>query len=253
MYIYTRNRLITLTERKRNVAFHIGASMAIVNLAIGIRSDPFRSVRSCCPSKEYDRYLRLKDLSHNESIHTNIHGAERQKLINDISLRAMSGWDTHGRLLGFLLEEDPGLSATGSRVRQNKREKERGRRGKMSHRIQWLTLWTPVVGLILLAALTPGNAVPPSRPSSSASFSCTFHGVYAPLIWPRYRLILLHFIFHQTNKRATCDRNRLTSRDHVLPSALCPRFPPSLRGNKLFRVIVTMPHYAREYLLFMYP
>lgn len=130
MYIYTRNRLITLTERKRNVAFHIGASMAIVNLAIGIRSDPFRSVRSCCPSKEYDRYLRLKDLSHNESIHTNIHGAERQKLINDISLRAMSGWDTHGRLLGFLLEEDPGLSATGSRVRQNKREKERGRRGK---------------------------------------------------------------------------------------------------------------------------
>lgn len=139
-------------------------------------------------------------LSHSEHTHD---AKPRQKLINDISLRAMS--ERHPRRLpGFLSEEDPGSFTS---------EKER-------ERIQsepWNTMVdtvNPACRFDFIAALTPGNAVASGRIVRVCSrvFSCI---LMALLVWLCYRLILLHFISHRVNKRATCDCKQVTSSDYV--------------------------------------
>lgn len=146
----------------------------------GLSPDSFGSIRPYCSSKEYDRYLRLKSLPPHPSpaisftlrTHTyeHTHDAKpRQKLINDISLRAMS--ERHPRRLpGFLSEEDPGSFTS-------EREKER----KRIQSEPWNTMVdtvNPGCRFDFIAALTPGNAVPP--PVESSEF---VHGFLAAFSW----------------------------------------------------------------------
>lgn len=122
-------------ERKENVASH-HASMAVSGHP-PVCSDPF----VCIVHQRIRSLFTIESLPplspfspHSELIHTNIHGAKpRQKLINDISLRAMS--ERHPRRLPeFLSEEDPG-----SFMSEKERKKER--EFKVNRRLQWLTPW----------------------------------------------------------------------------------------------------------------
>lgn len=181
-----------------------------------------RSLRSICPyclSKENDRYLRLKSspspLPHSEPIHTNIHGAKPwQKLINDISLHVretptLSAWVPLERRPGFIHES----------------ERERIQSEPWNTMVDTVN---PGCRFDFIAALTPGNVVPPVE---SVRVCPEFLGAFMTfLIWLHYRLILLHFISRKVNKRVTCHCESF--------SDLCPSFTLCQRHCQLYFIFL---------------